>query len=393
VNIQVIDIFYPSVFKRYSQKFNIYRELYEKDLLGLEIREIDYRFAQKVKKIILVNKEICYTTQKNDKAVVDLLALGSFGVFKELAKEIIAIGNEDIGFKINKVLQNISNFENREITLGFQKFRMDRAIIMGILNVTPDSFSDGGKYFSLDKAVDHGLKLFDEGADIIDVGGESTRPGSLSVPSDEELNRVIPVIQEIKKQKPNALISIDTQKSNIAKEALKYGASIVNDVSAGEFDKKIFDVVKEFNATYVVMHMKGKPINMQDLPYYDDVVTEIYDFLVNKINSLIKFGIKNLLIDPGIGFGKTIKDNYELIRRLNEFKGIGYPILIGISNKSFLGKVFNIGIEERQDPTLIAESFAIKNGARIIRTHNVSKVKYAKEINCLIENPELINNV
>jgi len=393
VNIQVVDIFYPSVFKRYSQKFNIYRELYEKDLLGLEIREIDYRFAQKVKKIILVNKEICYTTQKNDKAVVDLLALGSFGVFKELAKEIIAIGNEDIGFKINKVLQNISNFENREITLGFQKFRMDRAIIMGILNVTPDSFSDGGKYFSRDKAVDHGLKLFDEGADIIDVGGESTRPGSLSVPSDEELNRVIPVIQEIKKQKPNALISIDTQKSNIAKEALKYGASIVNDVSAGEFDKKIFDVVKEFNATYVVMHMKGKPINMQDLPYYDDVVTEIYDFLVNKINSLIKFGIKNLLIDPGIGFGKTIKDNYELIRRLNEFKGIGYPILIGISNKSFLGKVFNIGIEERQDPTLIAESFAIKNGARIIRTHNVSKVKYAKEINCLIENPELINNV
>lgn len=393
MNIQVVDIFYPSVFKRYSQKFNIYRELYEKDLLGLEIREIDYRFAQKVKKIILVNKEICYTTQKNDKAVVDLLALGSFGVFKELAKEIIAIGNEDIGFKINKVLQNISNFENREITLGFQKFRMDRAIIMGILNVTPDSFSDGGKYFSRDKAVDHGLKLFDEGADIIDVGGESTRPGSLSVPSDEELNRVIPVIQEIKKQKPNALISIDTQKSNIAKEALKYGASIVNDVSAGEFDKKIFDVVKEFNATYVVMHMKGKPINMQDLPYYDDVVTEIYDFLVNKINSLIKFGIKNLLIDPGIGFGKTIKDNYELIRRLNEFKGIGYPILIGISNKSFLGKVFNIGIEERQDPTLIAESFAIKNGARIIRTHNVSKVKYAKEINCLIENPELINNV
>jgi len=393
VNIQVVDIFYPSVFKRYSQKFNIYRELYEKDLLGLEIREIDYRFAQKVKKIILVNKEICYTTQKNDKAVVDLLALGSFGVFKELAKEIIAIGNEDIGFKINKVLQNISNFENREITLGFQKFRMDRAIIMGILNVTPDSFSDGGKYFSRDKAVDHGLKLFDEGADIIDVGGESTRPGSLSVPSNEELNRVIPVIQEIKKQKPNALISIDTQKSNIAKEALKYGASIVNDVSAGEFDKKIFDVVKEFNATYVVMHMKGKPINMQDLPYYDDVVTEIYDFLVNKINSLIKFGIKNLLIDPGIGFGKTIKDNYELIRRLNEFKGIGYPILIGISNKSFLGKVFNIGIEERQDPTLIAESFAIKNGARIIRTHNVSKVKYAKEINCLIENPELINNV
>ncbi|MBM4172399.1 MAG: dihydropteroate synthase [Ignavibacteria bacterium] len=393
MNIQVVDIFYPSVFKRYSQKFNIYRELYEKDLLGLEIREIDYRFAQKVKKIILVNKEICYTTQKNDKAVVDLLALGSFGVFKELAKEIIAIGNEDIGFKINKVLQNISNFENREITLGFQKFRMDRAIIMGILNVTPDSFSDGGKYFSRDKAVDHGLKLFDEGADIIDVGGESTRPGSLSVPSNEELNRVIPVIQEIKKQKPNALISIDTQKSNIAKEALKYGASIVNDVSAGEFDKKIFDVVKEFNATYVVMHMKGKPINMQDLPYYDDVVTEIYDFLVNKINSLIKFGIKNLLIDPGIGFGKTIKDNYELIRRLNEFKGIGYPILIGISNKSFLGKVFNIGIEERQDPTLIAESFAIKNGARIIRTHNVSKVKYAKEINCLIENPELINNV
>jgi dihydropteroate synthase len=393
VNIQVVNIFYPGVFKRYSQKFNIYRELYEKDLLGLEIRDIDYRFAQKVKKIILVNKEICYTTQKSEIGTVDLLALGSFGVFKELAKEIIAIGNEDIGFKINKVLQNISEYENREINLGFQKFRMDRAVVMGILNVTPDSFSDGGKYFSRDKAVEHGLKLFEEGADILDIGGESTRPGSISVAADEELKRVIPVIQDIKKQKPNALISIDTQKSNVAKEALRNGASIVNDVSAGEFDKKIFDVVKEFNATYVLMHMKGKPINMQDLPYYEDVITEIYDFLVNKINTLSKYGIKNLLIDPGIGFGKRVKDNYELIRRLNEFKGIGFPILIGISNKSFLGKVFNIGVEERNDPTLIAESFAIRNGARILRTHNVSKVKYAKEINYLIENTELINNV
>ncbi len=391
--IQLVDIFYPNVFKRYNSKYNIFRDLYEKDLLGLEIRDIDEKLAHRIKKIILSNKEICYSTTPKENNCVDLLSLGSFGIFKELSKEIVAIGNEDLGFKIKKVLKNISDYEHGQLKIHNKSFPLDKAYVMGIVNVTPDSFSDGGKYFEKSKAVDYALKLIEDGAQIIDIGGESSRPGAEPVHLDEELKRVIPVIEELVKYKPDSFISIDTMKSIVAESALSIGAKIVNDISSFSYDKKMLEIVKKHNACVILMHMKGNPSNMQNSPYYEDVVSEVYDYLVEKTHTAQKNGIKNIIIDPGIGFGKRVMDNYELIKRLNEFKGIGLPILVGVSRKSFLGKALQLNIEERDDPTLAAETIAIKNGARIIRTHNVKKTVYSSLVTKYLENPEELFNV
>lgn len=391
--IQLVDIFYPNVFKRYSVKYNIFRDLYEKDLLGLEIRDIDFKFSQKIKKIILTNKEICYLDIKENHGFVDLLVLGSFAVFKDLAKEIIALGNEDLGFKIKKVIKNLTDYELNSFSIGQKNYTLEKSYLMGILNITPDSFSDGGKYLKLENAVEHGLNLLNDGADILDIGGESTRPGAETITADEEINRVIPVIDQILKQKSDAVISIDTTKSAVADKALTHGAKIVNDISSYSFDENMLNIVKKHNAALILMHMKGTPQNMQDNPFYDDVVSEIYDYLVNKVEKAKKLGIKNIIIDPGIGFGKRVMDNYEIIKRLNELKGIGCPIMVGVSKKSFLGKALNIPIGEREEPTLVAEALSIKNGARIIRTHNVKKAYHALQITQFIENPELVINV
>jgi dihydropteroate synthase len=390
LTIQLVDIFYPNVFRRYSAKYNIFRELYEKDLCGIEIRGIAFKLAQSIKKIILTNKEICYNTGKKGDVYCDFLALGSYGVFKELAKEISAIGNEDLGLKFMRAVQNITEYENQSLQLAHKNFRMDRAYVVGILNVTPDSFSDGGKFLNKNSAIEQGLKLLDEGTDILDIGGESSRPGAEPITVEEELERVIPVIQEILRLKPDSIISIDTTKSIVAKEALSRGVKIVNDISSAGFDDQMLNVVKQFDAALVLMHMKGKPKTMQNDPLYEDVVSEVYDYLTEKVETAKKAGIKKIIVDPGIGFGKRVNDNYELIKRLNEFKCIGPPILIGVSKKSFLGKSLDLKIDERSNPTSVAETICIKNGARFIRTHNVKNALEAIKINSFIDNPELI---
>lgn len=393
MTIHLIELFFTDVFKRYSTKYNIFRDLYEKDLLGLEIRGINNRFSRAIKKIILTKKEICYTTPIDNDNNCELLVLGSYSVFKDLAKEIIAIGNEDLGQKITRTINNSVGYSDLEISLGGRLLSLNNSYLFGILNVTPDSFSDGGKYFSAEQAITKGLELLNDGADVLDIGGESTRPGAVPVSSEEELNRVLPVIQGIIKQKPDALISVDTTKSSVAESVLKAGAAIINDISGSNFDQNILNVIKHYNASYVLMHMQGEPRSMQNNPQYKEVVSDIYDFLLNKVEIAKKIGIKNIIIDPGIGFGKKTSDNYEIIKRLNEFKGIGHPIMIGLSKKSFLGKALNISIDERDDPTLIAETLAIKNGARFIRTHNVKKARYAIELNKYFDNPELLINV
>jgi dihydropteroate synthase len=393
LTIQFIDIFYPNVFKRYSSKYNIFRDLYENDLCGIEIRGIDFKLAQKIKSIILGNKEICYNTGKKGDSFCDLLVLGSIGVFKELAKEIISSGNEDIGLRINRTIKNVTNYENQVIEIGGRKFSLNKAFTVGILNVTPDSFSDGGKYLEKDEAVKHGLEMLDDGADILDVGGESSRPGADPVTEEEEIKRVIPVIKEILNKRPGAIISVDTTKSRVAYEVLYAGAKIINDISSFDRDKDILEAVKSFNAFIILMHMKGDPKTMQNAPYYDDVVTEVYDYLTTKVEYAKKAGVNNIIIDPGVGFGKRVMDNYELLKRLREFKGIGQPIFVGLSKKSFLGKALNLGIDERENHTLIAETLAIKNGARFIRTHNVKNAAAAVKVNTFLENPELLLNV
>lgn len=393
MTIHLIELFFADIFKRYSIKYNIFRDLYENDLLGLEIRGLNYRFSKAIKKIILNNKEICYTTAVDKNDMCELLVLGSYSVFKDLAKEIIAIGNEDLGLKITRTINNAIGYDEKEILIGKKVFSLESSYVFGILNVTPDSFSDGGKYLSAEQAVKKGIELFNDGADIVDIGGESTRPGSDPVSEEEEIRRILPVINGILNWNSEAIISVDTTKAAVALEALKAGAKVINDISGFKFDEKILEVTKQFNAAYVLMHIQGEPKTMQSNPGYNEVVSEIYDLLLSKVEFAKKAGLKNIIIDPGIGFGKRTSDNYEIIKRLQEFKGIGQPIMVGLSKKSFLGKALNLNVDEREEPTLIAETIAIKNGARFIRTHNVKKAKYAIELTKFFNNPELLSNV
>jgi dihydropteroate synthase len=242
---------------------------------------------------------------------------------------------------------------------------------MGILNVTPDSFSDGGKYLDKDFALAHAIKMCEDGADIIDIGGESTRPGADPVSLEDEIDRTIPVIKSIKKEIPDVLISIDTTKSEVANKALESGASFVNDISALTFDKNMLSIVKKYDAGLILMHIKGIPKNMQDHPDYDDLIGEIYDFLYNQSVASAKKGLNKIIVDPGIGFGKTVEHNFEILKRLGDFKSLGYPIMIGLSRKSFIGNILDLKIDERDIPTAVLESLAVQNSARIIRTHNV----------------------
>jgi len=257
-----------------------------------------------------------------------------------------------------------------ETTYEFGK----RTYLMGILNVTPDSFSDGGRFFDQTDAVLHAFQMAKDGADIIDVGGESTRPGAESVTVEEELRRIIPVIHKIR-QKSGIPISVDTYKSQVAIEALNTGANIVNDISGLRFDEKMAGVIAEKNASVVIMHIKGTPKDMQVNPRYSDVVKEVYDYLSEAVDVARKKGIKQIMIDPGIGFGKTVEQNLELISGLDKFQEIGVPILIGVSRKSFIGKILETAVEARLEGTAAAVTASIMHGADIVRVHDVREMR------------------
>ena len=257
--------------------------------------------------------------------------------------------------------------------IGKKVFDFKFAYVMGILNITSDSFSDGGLYDDKKEAVNYALEMIDSGADIIDVGGESTRPGSEPVTESDELERVIPVIDGILNSKPEAILSIDTTKANVAKQALKHGASIVNDISGGTFEQNIFEIVSEFNAAMILMHIKGKPKTMQVSPEYSDVINEVYEYLEKQSSIATEHGIEKIIVDPGIGFGKKLEHNLSLINRIDYFSSLGFPILIGLSRKSFIGNILNLPVEERDDATNSMNMLALSKGARIIRTHNVKQ--------------------
>lgn len=264
-----------------------------------------------------------------------------------------------------------------------------KTIIMGILNVTPDSFSDGGHFYSPDDAIKHAIQMEKEGADIIDIGGESTRPGAKPISKKEEMNRIIPILEELLKKLKNP-ISVDTYKSEIAKKALDIGANMINDVSALRSDEKLAKIVAEYDIPICLMHMKGEPRNMQINPVYDDVVREIYDFLKERTEYAISQGIKkeNIIIDPGIGFGKRtgkgIEDNCEILNRLNELKDLGFPIMVGASRKIFIGNVYGrdkpLPVTERLEGSLAAANTAVMNGADIIRVHDVKETRQCLDL-------------
>ena len=253
-----------------------------------------------------------------------------------------------------------------------------QSLIMGILNVTPDSFSDGGKYFEKNTAIEHALKMIKNGADIIDIGGESTRPFSEPVSLDEELSRVIPVIEGIRK-KSDVCISIDTTKSVVASKALNVGASIINDVSAMEVDPLMADVAIQFNCPLIIMHMKGTPKNMQDNPKYESLISDIKDYLVGRIDFALSKGVerKKIIIDPGIGFGKNVENNFEIINNLNHFVELNFPVLLGASRKSFIGVSLNLPEKDRLEGSLAANVIGLQQGVKIFRVHDVSETNKA----------------
>lgn len=266
----------------------------------------------------------------------------------------------------------ILQVNGRDYTLG------QKTWIMGVLNITPDSFSDGGLFYDKGKAVERGLELAEEGADIIDIGGESTKPGSESITDEEELRRILPVIRALRKR-IDALISVDTMKSEVARAALEEGADMVNDISAFSHDPKMPSLLARTNAPVILMHMKGTPKTMQDNPFYEDVLAEVKSFLKEKIELAQAQGIKKerIIIDPGIGFGKRFKDNLVLINNLRSFEELDRPILIGTSRKSFIGKILNSAPQERLEGTIASAVLSIIRGAHMLRVHDVASVKRA----------------
>lgn len=258
---------------------------------------------------------------------------------------------------------------------------------MGVLNVTPDSFSDGGRFFAIEAAVERAGELLRAGADVLDVGGESTRPGAALVPAEEEIRRVVPVIQQLAARWPTP-ISVDTQKPEVARAALLAGASIVNDIAANRPDDTMARVVAEFQAGYVAMHMQGTPQTMQQSPAYADVVREVDEFFVGQLGRLAQAGVQpeQVVLDPGIGFGKTLEHNLQLLAALPHFARHGRPVLLGVSRKSFLGKL--TGTEnptERLPGALACAALAVRDGVQLLRVHDVRETVQAVRVAAAIE--------
>jgi dihydropteroate synthase len=260
--------------------------------------------------------------------------------------------------------------------IGGRIFDLSRqGLIMGVLNVTPDSFSDAGKFFAVERAVEHGLKMAAEGAHIVDVGGESTRPGSEAITTEEELRRVIPVIEQLR-AKSEVIISIDTSKAEVARAAVRAGASIVNDVTGGQGDEEMMPLIAETNSAFIILHMQGTPQTMQITPQYTNVVSEIADFFRQQYARAIVYNIDTMAIafDPGIGFGKTLEHNLELLAQLERLRACDRPIVIGISRKSFLGKLINSAqMSDRLAPAVALTSLLRMLGADVLRVHDVKE--------------------
>lgn len=264
-------------------------------------------------------------------------------------------------------------FQQTTLNCNGKLLDLSEPLVMGILNVTPDSFYDGGRLDSDKKILTQTEKMIREGAAIIDVGGVSTRPGALTVSLEEELERTIPVVRMLHKEFPETILSIDTFRASVAEAAFENGVSIINDISAGSFDEKMFSVVGKLGLPYVLMHIQGSPENMQKNPEYENVVEEVLDFMIAKIAELRNAGVKDIIIDPGFGFGKTVEHNFELLKNLHVFKILELPILVGISRKSMICKVLNVNPENALNGTTALHIVALQQGTKIIRAHDVKE--------------------
>ena len=257
---------------------------------------------------------------------------------------------------------------------------IDKPVVMGIMNITPDSFYGGSRFKDMSTVLKAFEKMLKDGAGIVDIGGQSTRPGSVKITVEEELSRVIPVIESLSRQFPTQIISIDTFYSRVAMEGVAAGASVVNDVSFGSQDKEMLPVVATLCVPYVCMHTQGTPDIMQQKPHYDNVTREVLDFFIEKINICHLAGIKDVIIDPGFGFGKTIKHNLELLKNLSIFKMLDKPILLGISRKSTIYKTLNTTPDQALNGTTVLNTIGLLNGANILRVHDVKEAREAIQL-------------
>lgn len=277
-------------------------------------------------------------------------------------------------------LKNTSFSTNRQLDCKGKRLDLNSPAVMGILNITPDSFFDGGCY---QKETDMLLRtevMVQEGADIIDIGAMSTRPGAMEVPVNEERQRILRAILSIRKAFPEIIISIDTYHATLAEESLSAGADIINDISGGQFDNKMFEVISRLGAPYVMMHIQGTPQNMQKSPSYIDVVQDIKAYFLDRINKLSEMGFSNIILDPGFGFGKTVKHNYQLLNLFEEFADMGFAVLAGLSRKSMINKILKIKPGEALNGTTVVNTIALLKGANILRVHDVKEAKEAIRI-------------
>ena len=291
---------------------------------------------------------------------------------------VLELERLDFKDKIQSDLNKITSKRNNIFNLNFKN-----PILMGVLNVTPDSFSDGGKYNTTFRALDHVKNMIDFGAHIIDVGGESTRPGAKSVSDQDEIVRVSETIQSIKKKYPNQLISLDTRKSKVMQHGISIGVDMLNDVSALDFDQLSYQVLKDSGKPIILNHSQGIPENMQNNPTYDNVLLDIFDYFENKIKFLKDNGIKDeqIIIDPGIGFGKTLEHNLEIISKISLFHSLGYPIMVGPSRKSFIGKIMG----EKDNPqrlggTIASVLYSYLQGIQLFRVHDIQETSEALKV-------------
>ena len=291
---------------------------------------------------------------------------------------VIDLDKLDFRGEIENDLIKITSKRNNILNLNFQN-----PILMGVLNVTPDSFSDGGKYNTTFRALDHVKNMIDFGAHIIDIGGESTRPGAKSVSEQDEITRISETIQLIKKKHPNQLVSLDTRKSKVMQHGLSIGVDLLNDVSALDFDQQSYQVVKDSGKPIILNHSQGIPENMQNNPTYDNVLLDIFDYFENKIKFLKNNGIKDeqIIIDPGIGFGKTLEHNLEIISKISLFHSLGYPIMVGPSRKSFISKIMG----EKDNPqrlggTIASVLYSYLQGIQLFRVHDIQETSEALKV-------------
>ena len=265
------------------------------------------------------------------------------------------------------------NLINTKIKNDSIFFSTQIPIVMGILNLTTDSFYDGGNYLTDEKIILKVKTMLDEGASIIDIGAQSSKPGAMQMSSKEELKKILPTIKLLKSKFKNIIISVDTFWSNTAKQSVLKGANIINDISAGEIDKNMLRTIAKLNVPYIMMHMQGTPEIMQDNPQYNNVTLEIINFFKHKINNLSKLGFKKIIIDPGFGFGKNMQHNYQLLNNLTQFKNLKKPILVGASRKSMIYKLLDIETDKALNGTSIINTIALQNGANILRVHDVKE--------------------